>query len=385
MKLSKDARLTMGLIGLLMLLGLGTAFLSRPTDPFLPRLDSQSSQEDGAKVLRLWLKELGYTVSTRRLEAFEISEEADVVLMLEPSVSVLASEARVVERWVEAGGKLLLVDSAGGAGAVMGRFEVGLGGTLGVERELVRQHPALRGPIPWESVTLTPGTVINTEREDVVVYLADEDLPLVVGFKEGEGEVVVATVSEVMTNLSLQSEDQAAFAAALVGLIADEGETIWIDDWHHGRRIERGDSSVVGTGAWLRQTPIGQSFLLAAGIGALAIVLSGRGFGRPIPLPENKVRRAPLEYVTAIGNLNRRAGNRQAVLAEYKKRFKRDLGRRYRIDASLDDAEYLRQLKHANPQIDSGSVHNLLVRLSQQDISESELVALASDLQELKN
>ena len=61
-------------------------------------------------------------------------------------------------------------------------------------------------------------------------------------------------------------------------------------------------------------------------------------------MPRDTTRRSPLEFINAMANLHRRAGQRRAALRHYHDQLKRRLGRRYRLDPSLHDAEYVTRL-----------------------------------------
>ena len=91
-------------------------------------------------------------------------------------------------------------------------------------------------------------------------------------------------------------------------------------------------------------------------------------------------RRAPLEYITAIANLKRRAGHRAAVLSHYRHRLKRSLGRRYRLDPTLSDEEYVSQLAKLNPNLDNIALRNLLTRLRRRPGNETEMIQLAREV-----
>jgi hypothetical protein len=95
-------------------------------------------------------------------------------------------------------------------------------------------------------------------------------------------------------------------------------------------------------------------------------------------LPADRARRAPLEYITAIANLNRRAGHRTAVLQDTHDRLKRHLGHRYRLSPDLPDAEFVTQLSEYNPALDAAALRDLLRRLSQTDVGEAEMVRLVA-------
>ncbi|HNB54209.1 MAG TPA: hypothetical protein PK530_19835, partial [Anaerolineales bacterium] len=122
--------------------------------------------------------------------------------------------------------------------------------------------------------------------------------------------------------------------------------------------------------------------LYVAGVIFLGLLLGGRQFGRPIPLAHEITRRAPLEYVTALANLNRRAGNRTALLRHYHSQLKRSLGRRYRLDPSLRDGEFITRLAQYDPTLDIENLRYLLARLTRKNATETEMVQWAQEAAE---
>ncbi|MBI5963719.1 MAG: hypothetical protein HY863_09615, partial [Chloroflexi bacterium] len=175
-------------------------------------------------------------------------------------------------------------------------------------------------------------------------------------------------------NLALKDDTVAALALNILALSSQKG-MVWFDEWHHGFQT----GSIIGPGQWLQHTPGGHALLFVVGVIFLTLLLQGRAFGRPIPLLHEIKRRGPLEHVTAIANLNRKAGHRNEVLKQYHHRLKRHLGQRYRLDPSLDDAEYARLLSQYNSSINKDELLNLLKRLSQRNVSEGELLKLATE------
>jgi hypothetical protein len=99
-----------------------------------------------------------------------------------------------------------------------------------------------------------------------------------------------------------------------------------------------------------------------------------------VPLPGEITRRAPLEYISAIANLGRRAGHRRAVLQQYRQRLKRHLGQRYRLDPTLRDPEYVTRLAEYNPGLDAEALRRLLARLQRPNVNESEMIQLAAEV-----
>jgi hypothetical protein len=134
----------------------------------------------------------------------------------------------------------------------------------------------------------------------------------------------------------------------------------------------------VGPDQWLLQSPLGHALLFVVAAVFLTLLLQGRAFGRPVPLPGEIKRRGPLEHVTAIANLSRKAGHRNAVMRLYYSRLKRHFARRYSLDPSLPDTDYVRTLAGYNPAIDQSALLHLLHRLAQKDLGEDEMIQLAA-------
>ncbi len=139
---------------------------------------------------------------------------------------------------------------------------------------------------------------------------------------------------------------------------------------------------MIGPGDWLRYSAGGRALLLAALLLFVALLLRGRHFGRSLPAPAETARRAPMETITAVANLGRRAGHRPALLHQYSHWLKRSLGKRYRLSPTLPDDAFVAQLARYNPGLDAAGLSNLLANLSRDDASEGEMVRLAAETAE---
>jgi hypothetical protein len=236
--------------------------------------------------------------------------------------------------------------------------------------------PALSNPIQVESNTL-----LSSTRNDYLIHLASKDGPLAVSFASGKGRVVLVTAPYLFTNLGLKNDSNATFVLSLIAL-AEPKSTVWFDDWHHGLRAAAAGEEIVGPDQWLRKTPIGNAIIFIVVAIVIGLLLQGRAFGRPVPLPHEIRRRGVLEHVTAVANLNRRAGHRSDVLRQYHQQLKRHLGKRYRIDPSLPDEAYVETLKLFNRSLDDEKLLRLLHGLNQTNVSEADMVKLAAEAAE---
>jgi hypothetical protein len=177
---------------------------------------------------------------------------------------------------------------------------------------------------------------LQSERDDFVVLVANEGEPVIVSFEQGKGRVILGTMVESFANASLKKAGNPELVLNLLALAPPKG-TVWFDEWHHG---VRSDEQILGPAEFLRRTPVGRSLLFVVFAVFIAIFIQGRGFGRPVPLPQEIKRRGALEHVTGIANLSRRAAHRPAVMMHYHQQVKRKLGQRYRLDPGMDDKEY---------------------------------------------
>lgn len=370
----RDSLVAVGLLVMLVAVAI-IAAIQQAEQPLAPILASFSAQPNGAKALRLWLDELGLENSNEAVSVFEVPDGVRLLLILEPTMPILATEWDAIDAWVADGGTVLVAGDTFGMRVVFDHYDVEMLYDTPEATAFDAQTPLLSGSLLVDSAEIRPGAYFSTERDDIVVHMAVEQRPLTLSFPVEEGRVILSATPFPFTNAGLQRSGNAGFVLNLVEAAREDG-LIWFDEWHHGVRAQLPGS--IGVDNWLRQVPTGQAFLLAAAIIFVALVMGGRRFGRTWTL--QATRRTPLEYITAVANLNRRAGNRQAVLDNYRYRLKRSLGRRYRLDPTLPDGEFLAQLQAHDPDSDIDAIRSLLDRLYRTNMSESELVKLAADI-----
>lgn len=377
---SRDAWLAIGLVLVLAMITIAAA-LTQTQQVAVPPYTSTSAERNGTYALWLWLEANGYRITNTISGSFAPPRDAALTLMLEPSVPVEEAEWRVLENWVEEGGTLVIAGEEFVTAITMNH----LGYDMLFNRERVEllapQLPILEIP----PITIPPHvrtrTFIDGSNDDFAVLMAIEDRPVTIAFGRGEGLIILSTAPFPFSNAGLKEEGNPELVLNLIHTARREG-VVWFDEWHHGIR-SLGEEGVRGPQEWLFQTPAGQSLLYGAAVVFMALVLAGRHFGRPLAPSRERVRRAPLEYITAIANLNRRAGHRRFVLNQYHQRIKSELGRRYRISPALPDDEFLSTLASYNPALDVEAIRRALARLKQPKFSEAEMVDLAREAAKL--
>lgn len=376
--LSRDNWLALGLILLLSLLVAAAAIqeiqLQQP-----PALASFSNTPEGGRALRLWLEALGYTAIDETGASFELTDEIALVIMLEPSTPINNDEWETIDNWIEAGGTLILAGTNWGASLAAEHFNFRMLYELDLSGELLPQTPLWTSPIVPSAVNAKAPALLEAKRNDYVVHLASGSGPVLVSFAQGNGRVILGALSYPFSNAGLKEPGNPEMVLNLVAAAARPGQVLF-DEWHHGVRATQ--EQISGPEDWLRYTPAGRSILFAALVILLTLVLQGQAFGRPVSLLQEVTRRPPLEYITALANLSRRAGHRRAVLRQFYQQLKRSLGRRYRIAPNLPDEEYVAELSLVRPDLDAAALLSLLKRLRHRQVSEKGMVQLAREASE---
>lgn len=376
--LSRDSWLALALF-LLLAIMMAIALIQQTRAETPPPLASFSTEPDGANALRLWLASLGYTVSDYTAAAFAVPPTTRLVLMLEPLPGITADEWATLDDWVEAGGMLVLAGDGFGAALAMAHYDINLSFQMtDPDAPAALQTPLFVSPPFTTPADLRWQAGFTSERQDIVVHVAQADRPQLISFAQGNGRVLLVASAQPFTNTGLKEPGNPDLVLNVVSAAGERG-MVWFDEWHHGVRGPQAANEVLGPGNWLRRTPAGNALLFAGVVVFLALLLQGRPFGRPVPLPREISRRAPIEYITAVANLSRRAGHRAAVLQDYHDRLKRALGYRYRLNPTLPDAEFVAALAAHNPALDSTALSHLLARLSRATASEGEMVQLAAE------
>jgi hypothetical protein len=372
MKLSRDAWLGIGIL-LALILVTSAAVVQKTKEVEIPYL-STSSAPTGTLALKLWLSELGYSSPDTLPVAFKPDESVRTIFIIQPLELISDSEWKLVDTWLERGGALVLAGDNLQTEVAMDHFGFSRTYLQDQAVEIFSVAPIFSSPVLSSKVLVETDFGITTSRTDFTPLMSAFGTPVILTFEQGEGQVILSSTPYIFSNLALKDDLSASLILNLIALTGQEGP-VWFDEWHHGFQSE----NIVGPWQWLQNTPGGHAILFVIGAVFVALLLQGRAFGRPVPLSHEIKRRGPLDHVTAIANLNRKAGHRNEVLQQYHHRLKRHLGQRYRLDPSLSDEEYIDLLSQYNSSVEKDALLKLLKSLSQKEVSEAELLKLASD------
>ncbi len=371
MKLSRDAWLAIGVIAILILVTVAATAQQAPGIPYL----STSPATDGTLALKLWLQDLGYSAVDGPSTSFAPPDSANLILILQPIVNITGQEWAILNQHVMSGATLVVAGDTPQALAAFSHFDFTPALLDQTTTQLTAQTPLLTSPALGSPVPIRSDFALQSSSSNFVTLLAVEGQPIIISMDKGTGRIILSATAQPFSNLGLKDQGTAALVLNLIGLSPHQGK-VWFDERHHG--LQDSPSKIIGPDQWLQRTPAGHALLFVVGAVFLSLLLQGRAFGRAVPLPSQIRRRGPLEHVTALANLSHKAGHRRAVMDQYRTRLKRHLARRYSVDPSLPDAEYVRALAAYNPSLDQASLLHLLEQLSKKNLGEDDMVQIAA-------
>ncbi|HEX8681705.1 MAG TPA: DUF4350 domain-containing protein [Ardenticatenaceae bacterium] len=325
----------------------------------------------GALALYLWLDGLGYPVQRLERGLFGLGAEEEVLWVITPNFfpGISPSEAEEVEEWVRDGGTLVWVESF----PTSALFEVL---EVETEAELFDEAFSVRPTVPWlrHPEASYPASFSFELPRGATPLLAGED-GSVGGLRMalGDGEVWLFSTAEPFTNEGLKEEANSALVQGLLEQLPPAA-SLTFDEFHHGFT---GTGEARSLTREARRAPWGWAIYYAAGVVALWLLLRGRKFGRPLPLPGEHLRREAGEYARSMAWLYRRARLRQPVLRYHRDRLVRRLTERYRLPLFDNDDAFASAVARARSDVDEAALRSHLQALRRADISESQLVALA--------
>lgn len=353
------------------------AYVPRMQAPNEPAsASSYASGDEGALALFRWTQALGY--DSRRLEYrdFTLDENDAALIMLNPSEAITLDEADAITHWVENGGMLIVADDSSslfGASRTLLR-------ELDVRRDIYSdtttlEHATSAQPLldqpPAGAVPIDTGYVLAPDTNAYVTVLSAAGEAIMIGSKRGAGYVYVSAATRPFTNAGLRDPNSAALVLNLLRRLPPGGR-VQFDEYHHGRVAPPSTTGI------LLANPLGWAALYAVLAVGLYLMLSGRRFGRPVPLKADIARRSSAEYVESMADLFQRGGKRAYILRHFYQSFKRRLARPAGVSPQLDDAAFVHELGRAR-EVDETALLALLRRLHNERISEADMVRVVAD------
>jgi hypothetical protein len=327
----------------------------------------QSNRPDGARSLYTWLSNLGYNVHTLYQAPLSLSSEDDVLFVLATNDAFTRAELGHLDRWVKAGGTLIVARDSTQPGRLLNHYQTPLVQMRSpIERAPLRL-PTLNWP-PVGDVRVHASHKLRLGREVAVVHIGDRDTPLLVAFGQGEGKVFVMSTIYPFTNDGLWDANNAQLVHNLVHTGAPRGGHIVFDQAHRKER-----PSVISL-AWLVTTAEGWGLIYATVVLSAYLMLRFRRLGTPTPPTDWLIPRATDEYITAIVGTHGESGMEKTARRHYWEHLKRDLARQYRLDPALHDDDFLTELARYEGEMNLEALMYLLIDMRREDGGNMDLI-----------
>jgi hypothetical protein len=344
-----------------------------------------SSDDDGALALQRWLDTLGYRTANIEYSDWQVPNDAQVLWIINPvKTPMIEADAQEVLRWVRAGGTLIAVDerpqqilSPNGLWRVLNATTT-VSDTLSIPAErATAPQPVLFSP-PVTSVPVNTVGALGLKDPGFVTLLQTRFGPTLIGRQEGRGYLYLAVTAYPFTNEGLREPGSAALVLNLLSR-APQGARVLFDEYHHG--FGRDTAAAPPS---LRRIVLSQWWGWAAVYATLVvtayIVLTGRRFGRPVPLARDVARRSSAEYVQSLAQLMRRGRKSADIARHYHDGLKRRLARPHGFSPPEDDDMFVRELLRVDGARDdqASALRRVLADLDRKRIDDGELMRSVS-------
>ena len=328
-----DRRLLIWAGAFMLLLILALTFFSQDEEESgIP--STYSAQRGGAKAAFLLLQQSGYKVRRWEQSPSDLPRDpAHTVLVLaSPFRAPTSDEKNALQTYLDHGGKVLATGRS--ASIYLPKAET--------ENELVpspvakEYQPQLLTPLTrGGAIQMSPAAYWKGPATSSLAHYADGDRPIVVSYKAGLGEVIWWGASTPLTNAAIAKSGNMALLLNSLGP-AGEGQVYW-DEYFHGEQ-----SSLIG---YAGDPPL-KFGLLQTLLVFLALIFTFSRRNGPIhPLPQPS-RLSPLEFVSTLGKLYRRANAVHSALAIPYARFRAQAARQLGINQDVPAADLARALKN---------------------------------------
>jgi hypothetical protein len=313
----------------------------------LPRGTTLSAAPQGSLALSQWLEAEGFGIERVRSFPFAGGDLAMLFVIVPEIKTVSEDDAADIAGFVERGGTLVLVtDGADGTDNLQRALDLSVSQVKsGTGATAAPDGPTLARP-PVATIALRSGATVRPNNQADPRFLSraiSENGTAVATMTRGKGQVQILTGPYPLSNAGLPEADNLALVQNLLaGLPA--GARIGFDEYHHGYGLGSNIADLALRSPW------GWALFYLAGLTLVAVILSGRRFGRPQPAPSAPPK-APAEYARALGNRwqeRKQYGFAQAHSAE---RLKRDLAATFGLDPTADDAAFAGALHARRPDL----------------------------------
>jgi hypothetical protein len=334
MKIERSDRRLLIWAGVFMLLIIiALTFLSQEEeDSGIP--STYSAQRYGSKAAFLLLQQSGYKVQRWEQSPADLPADPEhtVLVLASPFRAPTSDEKNALQTYLNRGGKILATGRS--ASIYLPKAEI--------ENELVpspiakEYQPQLLTPLTrGGAIQMSPTAYWKGPATSSLAHYADGDRPIVVSYKAGLGEVIWWGASTPLTNAAIAKQGNMALLLNSLGA-PGEAQIYW-DEYFHGEQ-----SSLI---RYAGDPPLLFGLLQTLLVFLALIFTFSRRNGPIHPLPQPS-RLSPLEFVSTLGKLYRRANAVHSALAIPYARFRAQAARQLGITQDVSTADLARALKN---------------------------------------
>lgn len=384
------------LVVLIALNAAGTITLDRPPeDEYFPIRSTYNAGPTGTRALYQLLEESGYKVARWRANYKDLilsgsEAQGASLVVIGPflrDTELEEDELRALQKWLAAGGQLLIVSRNPRAQFDDGDIQAQTPAppekntASPPEREneveksdlLIAQPTALtrniRGFVisQWASRLLfyhptVTEHIAQTDQTDEdatssappqappqfepygvltapVIHLGDSKGAVLAECTYGKGRVLFLTDPFVLANNGIARGANLNLALNLIEALGGTRQKIFFDEYHHGYRSQ-GNALM----NYFRGTPVPWLFAQLLLVAVLVAYSYGRRFARPLPMPLAD-RHSPLEFVSSMASLQQAAQARDLALENIYPRFKQRLCRTLGLPTTAPPPTIIARLK----------------------------------------
>jgi len=367
-----DRRLLIWAGAFMLIVMLALTFLSQDEEESsIP--STYSAQRSGAKAAFLLLQQAGYKVQRWEQTPTTLpSNPAHTVLVLvSPFRAPTSDEKNALQTYLDRGGKVLVTGRSASIYVPQAETE----NEPAISPVAKEYQPQLLTPLTrGGAIQMSPGAYWKGPATSSLAHYSDGDRPIVVSYKAGLGEVIWWGASTPLTNAAIAKSGNMALLLNSLGQ-PDEVQVYW-DEYFHGEQ-----SSLI---RYAGDPPLLFGLLQTLLVFLALLFTFSRRNGPIHPLPQPS-RLSPLEFISTLGKLYRRANAVHSALAIPYARFRAQAARQLGInqDVPADDlaralknrmrykddslAELLRQIENAlhSPELQEAQALELVQQLNQ--------------------
>jgi hypothetical protein len=377
---SGDRKILLIAGGVLLVLTIGLALLgSDPAGQGIEVPSTYSAGPGGARAAYLLLQELRFKVSRWERSPSELPSDpgGSVLILADPWEPPSKEEVKALKSFVEDGGRVIFT----GANIEPYFPKAKVTGFPSRDSRTFSADVPSNYTAGAAKISLQTNAVWRKPSADLLALYGDEESPVVVSWRVGDGRILWWAGATPLTNSGISSEGNLNFFLDAVSSTPPGGERslrIYWDEYFHGER----------TSLWsyVQRTPVAWGLLQVSILGLIVVLTFSRRSG-PMVMPPVVSRLAPLEFVDTLGGLYERAGAEPAVVGFVYQRFRATLSRQLRISASVSDTELADAVQSRLGWKESGLKKTLaraLVASRAKKVSPEEALGLVRELEQFE-